>query len=96
MVGSVPSSRYECVIRDNRESETRARVKITQARKRLHAWGDFHARSRFPQRSTIPEEKWETTRRLVCYVSFLAIVCHPFLTKEPVSRPLRLCMRNNK
>ena len=25
------------------------------------AWGDFHARSRFA-RSTIPEDKWETTR----------------------------------
>ena len=28
------------------------------------AWGDFHARSRFT-RSTIPEEKWGTTRSLV-------------------------------
>ena len=28
------------------------------------AWGDFHARSRFA-RSTIPEEKWGTTRSLV-------------------------------
>ena len=28
------------------------------------AWGDFHARSRFT-RSTIPEEKWATTRSLV-------------------------------
>ena len=27
----------------------------------LRAWGDFHARSRFT-RSTIPEEKWGTTR----------------------------------
>ena len=27
------------------------------------AWGDFHARSRFT-RSTIPEEKWGTTRSL--------------------------------
>ena len=27
------------------------------------AWGDFHARSRF-DRSTIPEEKWGTTRSL--------------------------------
>ena len=26
-------------------------------------WGDFHARSRFA-RSTIPEEKWGTTRSL--------------------------------
>ena len=29
------------------------------------SWGDFHARSRFA-RSTIPEEKWGTTRSL-CY-----------------------------
>ena len=28
------------------------------------SWGDFHARSRFV-RSTIPEEKWGTTRSLV-------------------------------
>ena len=27
-------------------------------------WGDFHARSRFA-RSTIPEEKWGTTRSLI-------------------------------
>ena len=27
------------------------------------AWGDFHARSRFA-RSTIPEDKWGTTRSL--------------------------------
>ena len=27
------------------------------------AWGDFHARSRFAG-STIPEEKWGTTRSL--------------------------------
>ena len=27
------------------------------------AWGDFHARSSFA-RSTIPEEKWGTTRSL--------------------------------
>ena len=41
----------------------RARVKITPREKRRHflAWGDFHARSRFA-RSTIPEEKWGTTR----------------------------------
>ena len=28
------------------------------------AWGDFHARSRFA-RSTVPQEKWETTRSLL-------------------------------
>ena len=28
------------------------------------AWVDFHARSRFPP-STIPEEKWGTTRSLL-------------------------------
>ena len=31
---------------------------------RFLAWGDFHARSRFT-RSTIPEEKWGTTRSVV-------------------------------
>ena len=46
----------------------RARVKITPREKRWHtapflAWGDFHARSRVA-RSTIPEEKWGTTRSL--------------------------------
>ena len=30
------------------------------------AWGDFHARSRFA-RSTIPEDKWGTTRSLCRY-----------------------------
>ena len=48
------------------------RVKITPREKRrlssrrvspFLAWGDFHARSRFA-RSTIPEEKWGTTRSL--------------------------------
>ena len=33
-------------------------------------WGDFHARSRFA-RSTIPEEKWGTTRSLRNYESYL-------------------------
>ena len=32
-------------------------------RERRYAWGDFDARSRFV-RSTIPEEKWGTTRSL--------------------------------
>ena len=50
-------------------------VKITPREKRRHAagreknepflaWGDFHAHSRFA-RSTIPKEKWGTTRSLV-------------------------------
>ena len=44
-------------------------MKITPREKRRHrvspflAWGNFHARSRFA-RSTIPEEKWGTTRSL--------------------------------
>ena len=60
-------------LRDRRGSEAPARVKITPREKRRHAlspprlaflpWGDFHARSRFA-RSTIPEEKWGTTRSL--------------------------------
>ena len=48
-----------------------SRVKITPREKFLSpcrvspflAWGDFHVRSRFA-RSTIPEEKWGTTRSL--------------------------------
>ena len=34
------------------------------------AWGDFHARSRFA-RSTIPEEKWGTTRSLFLLSPFV-------------------------
>ena len=45
--------------RHSRASETRARVKTTPREKRR----DFHARSRFAH-STIPEEKWGTTRSL--------------------------------
>ena len=62
---------------NSRARETRARVKITPRQKRRHkenfslfpprlpflAWDDFHARSRFA-RSTIPEDKWGTTRSL--------------------------------
>ena len=36
---------------------------MVERAKRFLAWGDFHARSRFA-RSTIPEEKWGTTRSL--------------------------------
>ena len=36
---------------------------LTSAVSPFLAWGDFHARSRFA-RSTIPEEKWGTTRSL--------------------------------
>ena len=49
------------------ERAKRARVKINPREKRRHApflaWVDFHARSHFA-RSTIPEEKWGTTRSL--------------------------------
>ena len=58
---------------NSRASESRGHVKITPREKRrgkrkIHvspflAWGDFHAPSRFA-RSTIPEEKWGTTRSL--------------------------------
>ena len=52
----------------SRASETRAHVKITKREKGdgvspFLTWGDFHARSRFA-RSTIPEQKWGTTRSL--------------------------------
>ena len=39
------------------------------------AWGDFHARSRFP-RSTLPEEKWGTTHSLV--------TCKPAINASPM------------
>ena len=39
------------------------------------AWGDFHAHSRFA-RSTLPEEKWETTRSLV--------TCKPAINASPM------------
>ena len=50
-------------LRDSRVSETRALVKITPRVSPFLAWGDFHARLRLA-RSTIPEEKWGTTRSL--------------------------------
>ena len=57
-------------LRDSRACETRAHVKITPRVKRrvspFLAWGDFHVRSRFA-RSTIPEEKWGTTRSLLSH-----------------------------
>ena len=37
------------------------------------AWVDFHARSRFA-RSTIPEEKWGTTRSLQLLCSFFCVL----------------------
>ena len=36
---------------------------VERAKRVFLAWGDFHARSRFAH-STIPEEKWGTTRSL--------------------------------
>ena len=50
------------------EEERHCKAKFFDpTRERRHApflaWGDFHARSRFA-RSTIPEEKWVTTRSL--------------------------------
>ena len=51
-------------LRDSTACKTRARLRITPRENKRHAaWGDFHARSRFA-RSTIPEEKWGTTRSL--------------------------------
>ena len=40
-------------------------MKITP-REKGERWGDFHARSRFAH-STIPEEKWGTTRILFSF-----------------------------
>ena len=47
------------------------------------AWGDFHARSRFA-RSTIPEEKWGTTRSLDRLGN---IFDQPLLTDQPERFP---------
>ena len=44
---------------------------------REKAWGDFHARSRFA-RSTIPEEKWGTTRSLVIMYTLLFVEKNTF------------------
>ena len=65
------------------------------------AWGNFHARSRFA-RSTIPEEKWGTTRSLPPQ-TFLG-VGHAFLPhvgKERVTHAQeclrgRLCSRRSR
>ena len=74
-------------------SETRAREnhptreKATCGVSPFLAWGDFHARSRFA-RSTIPEEKWGTTRSLPfsSYI-FNILSCYfiyTHMTKYPV------------
>ena len=54
------------------------------------AWGDFHARSRFA-RSTIPEEKWGTTRSLWCFKSdqFLSFRWITLWTTMPMA-PVKL------
>ena len=46
------------------------------------AWGDFHARSRFA-RSTIPEEKWGTTRSLARFSVFANRSLHRGLNPHP-------------
>ena len=73
----------------------RARVKITPREKSCMspflAWGDFRARSHFA-RSTIPEEKWGTTRILPQYfgtppakllLSAIATLPQPPLPPDP-------------
>ena len=71
---------------DSRASETRARVKITPREKGetrgmslCLALGYFHARSGFAL-STIPKDKWGTTRSLLqddvlpfCYLTFFSV-----------------------
>ena len=52
------------------------------------AWGDFHARSRFA-RSTIPWEKWGTTRslrlneRLFFFPGFLSLSSSKLIAVQP-------------
>ena len=56
------------------------------------AWGDFHAHSRFA-RSTIPEEKWGTTRSLVTY-KLISFATHPNLRRhQPMLRFLETIKR---
>ena len=53
------------------------------------AWGDFHARSRFAH-STIPEEKWGTTRSLCeSRRQHLVMTCDIFGTGQ--TNTLTLC-----
>ena len=70
------------------------------------AWGDFHARSRFAH-STIPEEKWGTTRSLaiqrqkkVFYclnIAFLEKYCYFVVYKQFIcKRYVSQCIRRNK
>ena len=47
-----------------------------------YEWGDFHARSRFA-RSTIPEEKWGTTRSL-SLVHFSASIVDALHSKDAI------------
>ena len=47
--------------KNSRANDKRARVEITPREKGETRWGEFHVRSRFA-RSTIPEDKWGTTR----------------------------------
>ena len=50
--------------RENHPTREKATIFLSPRRvSPFLAWGDFHARSRFA-RSTIPEEKWGTTRSL--------------------------------
>ena len=99
-----PTSSPPFFLRDSRESETRARVKITPREKKRQAagreknarrvspflaWGDFHARSRFA-RSTIPEEKWGTTRSLCKgWVKFLVRGKYYQVKKSSLKKSMR-------
>ena len=77
-------------LRDSKASEIRAHVKIIPREKRRHvvgrvlsprrvlpflAWDDFHACSRFAC-STIPEEKWGTTRSLTFNFFTIYFFCY--------------------
>ena len=48
-------------------------AQLKQSVRQFLAWGDFHARSRFA-RSTIPEEKWGTTRSLWSDVKWVMLI----------------------
>ena len=58
------------------------------------AWGDFHAHSRFV-RSTIPEEKWGTTRSLTDRIFQLYVLFYIQPFRERLSEKL-MCTRQSR
>ena len=66
--------------RENREKAETEKINLSRRVSPFLAWGDFHACSRFA-RSTIPEEKWGTTRSLG-FATMLSFSCDMFKYRE--------------